>query len=131
MSRLTDYAENKLNDHIYGKATWAAPTAPSMALFTSDPGETGSLAGEVSGGNYNRIQISSLMGVSASGLSNNSSDIVFDTASLAWGSIAYVGIMPSTGGSNMMLHAPLLTPIYIDIGDVFRINANNLSSLAD
>ena len=131
MARLTNFAENKLNDHIYGKATWAAPTNVHMALFTSDPGETGSLAGEVTGTNYARKALSALMGVSASGLTNNSSDIVFNTASAVWGTITHVGVMPSSAGSEMMVYAPLETPIYIDTGDTFRINANNMTSLAD
>lgn len=131
MARLTNFAENKILNHILGIASWTMPAAVSMALFTSDPGETGSLAGEVAGGNYARLQITAKLGTATNGFLNNLSDIVFNQASAAWGTIAYVGIMPSTGGSEMLMYAPLPTPIYINTGDVFRFNANNMTAYAD
>jgi hypothetical protein len=42
MSQMTDYLEKKLLDHTLGKAAYTMPTTVYLALFTADPGDTGS-----------------------------------------------------------------------------------------
>lgn len=52
---LTNTYENSALDALIRGSAWTAPT--HLALFTADPGETGSLASEVSGGSYARVAI--------------------------------------------------------------------------
>lgn len=45
---LSDYAENKVIDHLCGTSAWVMPAAVSIALFTTNPNfETGAGGSDV------------------------------------------------------------------------------------
>jgi len=103
---MTSYLQKKLGDHSIGKASFTMPTTVYLALFTVNPGEAGSLAGEVSGGSYARIAITSLMNAfdSVSGIAVNASSIDFANPTANWGTIVAVGIMDALTVGNMLYY---------------------------
>lgn len=128
MSQMTNYLENKLLDHTLGKAAYTMPTTVYLALFTADPTETGSIAGEVpTGVGYSRQAITTTMSVAASGSSANSGAITFGPATGSWGTVSHVGIMDASTAGNMLLYGALSVSKTIASGDSLQIAASQLS----
>ena len=76
----TDYSENKVLDHLNGKASFAMPTA-YVALFTAAPSDADG-GTEVTGGSYARVATSGATWTAASGGStSNAAAATFPTAS--------------------------------------------------
>jgi len=123
------------NLHETSVLTWSLttgsvtrPTAWYVALFTSDPTDTGSAGTEVSGGSYTRTAATfSVSGDTAT----NTAGIEFPAATASWGAISHIGIMDASSGGNMLVHAALSTAKTIADGDVFRIPTGDLDITLD
>ena len=104
------------------------PTTWYVALFTSDPTDTGAAGTEVTGGSYARTAVTfSVTGDTAS----NTAGVEFPAATAAWGTITHIGVMDASTAGNMIVHAPLTTAKTIADGDVFRIPASSLDISLD
>ncbi len=82
------------------------PTAWYIALFTSDPTDTGSAGTEVSTGTgYARTAVTfTVTGDTAS----NSAAVEFSAASGGnWGTVSHIGVMDASSGGNMIVHSAL------------------------
>ena len=114
---LTQYAQKKLLDHTLGLAAYTMPSA-FAALFTTTPGETGSLTGEVTGGSYARVALSAQMGAAtlATGIATNTGAVTFATPSADWGMVTTLGVMDASSAGNVLAYAPLLYPTLIISG---------------
>lgn len=123
MASLSTYLKNKLNDGILRNVAYTFPTTVYLALFTTDPtnDNTGT---EVSGGSYVRLPIT--FSASVGGSSSNTTDIIFSTATIAWGNITHGGIFDALSGGNLLFHSALSTPKLISIGDIFKILTGEL-----
>lgn len=124
MSQMSNYLENALINATLRATTFTAPATVYLALYTTDPtdADTGT---EVSGGSYARQSIT--FGSPSNGVSTNSADITFPTATGSWGTVAYVGIRDASTTGNLLYHAPLTTSKAIDTGDIFKVTTGNLS----
>ena len=121
---MSDYLENALINATLRNTTYTSPTTVYLALFTSDPTDAGT-GTQVSGGSYARQPIT--MGVPTNGTSLNTSTITFSAATTLWGTVTHVGIYDALTGGNLLYHTPLTVSKTIDVGDVFTIQAGNLS----
>lgn len=121
---MSNYLENALINATLRATTFTAPATVYLALYTTDPtdADTGT---EVSGGSYARQSIT--FGSPSNGVSTNSADITFPTATGSWGTVAYVGIRDASTTGNLLYHAPLTTSKAIDTGDIFKVTTGNLS----
>ena len=125
MSEASDYLENQILNALFGGST-LGPVTPNLALFTSDPGETGG-GTEVTGANYSRKDVSSNFS-SASGTDgtlSNDTEIVFPSAGDNWGTVSHVGIMDAAG--NLLVYSSLNSAVNVESGDIFKIPAGSLS----
>lgn len=118
MSSATEFTQKKLIDKTLGLADWAMPTA-YLALLTANPGETGSLASEIVGNNYARVEITSKMAatVLGTGWSTNTSPIGFPIPSAEWGMIAYWAVCDAASGGNVLFHGALATAMLVSGAD--------------
>ena len=126
MGGFSDYWENKILDHIFGKGNYTPPTI-YVGLSTADPTDDGSGLAEPSGNGYARVQTSASDWNAASGESlNNVSDIIFPKATGSWGTISHFALFDTATGGNMLAHGTLsqskaidssYTPIF-DAGDL-------------
>lgn len=116
---LTQYAQKKLLDHLLGIAAYTMPTGTYLALFTSDPTETGSTAGEPVGNGYARVALTASMSatVLATGQAVNAVLLQFGPASGSWGAVAYFGVMDASTSGNMLLYGALTTAMNVASGD--------------
>jgi hypothetical protein len=124
MSEMSNYLENALINVTLRNTAFTAVSQPYVALFTSDPTDAGS-GTEVSGGSYARAAVT--FGAPSNGVSTNSADVTFATATASWGTVGWIGIYDALTTGNLLYHTPLDTSKTIDSGDIFKISTGNLS----
>ena len=138
MAAMSDYLENKVQDHVFRNTAYTVPTTIYIALYTAAPADAGG-GTEVTGGAYARVQVGPSLtdwngthgnttGVSSGtgGLVDNAADITFTTASASWGTVTHVGIMDAVTGGNLLFHGALTASKTVDNGDTFKFNAGDL-----
>lgn len=124
---FSNYLENKVLGHVFGGVSYTAPATLYVALFTSDPGETGS-GTEVSGGSYARQTIAfTVTGNQAS----NTAAVEFPTATGSWGTITYAAVYDASTSGNMLAYGALTSAKTIASGDVLRIPAGDFDITLD
>jgi hypothetical protein len=135
MSKLSNYGEQKLLDHVYNEVALPVPTTIYVALYTSDPtdADTGT---EVSGGSYARVLVNQSGGGSpewnlavVDGIGykvDNQDDITFPTATAAWGTVTHVGLRDASTGGNLLHHTILDSSQVVGIGGIFKFLAGAL-----
>ena len=121
---MSNFLENALINATLRNTTYTSPATVYVSLWTSDPTDAGS-GTEVSGGSYARTAVT--MGAPSNGVSLNSADVTFPTATASWGVVGWIGINDASTTGNLLYHSPLDTSKTIDSGDIFKISTGNLS----
>jgi hypothetical protein len=124
MSEMSNYLENALINVTLRATTYTAPATVYVSLWTSDPTDAGS-GTEVSGGSYARTAVT--FAAPSNGVTTNSADVTFPTATASWGTVGWIGINDALSSGNLLYHTPLDTSKTIDSGDIFKISTGNLS----
>ena len=124
MAEFSNFLENALINAVLRNTTYTSPATVYVSLYTTDPtdADTGT---EVSGGSYARTAVT--MGAPSNGVSTNSADVTFPTATASWGTVTHIGIHDASTAGNLLFHTPLDTSKTIDSGDIFKITTGNLS----
>ena len=124
MAEFSNFLENALINATLRATTYTSPATVYVSLYTTDPtdADTGT---EVSGGSYARTAVT--MGAPSNGVSTNSADVTFPTATASWGTVTHIGIHDASTSGNLLFHTPLDTSKTIDSGDIFKIETGNLS----
>ena len=124
MGSLSDYAENKILDHINGKTSFTMPTV-YIGLKTADPTDDNSGGTEPTAGTggYARITTTASDWASAaSGATSNAATLSFDASTAAWSTgstdLTHFIIMDALTGGNMLGHGELDTARNVDEADV-------------
>ena len=119
----TNYFENAMLNLMRGMSI-TAPATMYLALFVSNPGDTGTEGTEVTYSGYARQPITfSAPASSGSGLAmQNTAMISFPEASTNAGTVTYVAVYDSLTGGNMWLYGVLDPTLNIQTGvsPVFR-----------
>lgn len=122
----TNYYENAMLN-LMRSTSITAPANLYLALFLSNPGDTGTEGTEVTYSGYARQAITfSAPAASGSGLAmQNTALITFPEAPASAGSVTYVAVMDSLSGGNMWLYGQLDQALTIQTGvsPVFRAGA--------
>jgi hypothetical protein len=124
MSEISNYLENALINVTLRATSYTAPTTVYVSLWTSDPTDAGS-GTEVSGGSYARTAVT--FAAPSNGVTTNSADVTFPTATGTWGVVGWIGINDALTTGNLLYHTPLDTSKTIATGDIFKITTGNLS----
>ena len=143
MANFTDFAENHLIDFLFrGQAlgitgaTAAANSGPAtlyVGLWTTTlvDASTGATAGEVTGGSYARVAVTSALtawagtqaaasttaSTGTNGTTSNNAAITFPAPTAAWGVITYAAICDAATGGNMLIWAPVTIAKTVNNGD--------------
>jgi len=117
---FTTYLRNKVLDDVLGTAAYTAPTTVYVGLFTSATGAAGG-GTEVVGNGYTRKAMA--FDAAASGASDNTSAVEFDTATGSWGTITHTAVLDAATAGNMLMENALTASKAIASGDVFRFQA--------
>jgi hypothetical protein len=124
MAEMSNFLEDALINATLRATTYTSVATVYVSLWTSDPTDAGS-GTEVSGGSYARTAVT--FGAPTNGVTTNSADVTFPTATASWGVVGWIGINDASTGGNLLYHSPLDTSKTIDSGDIFKISTGNLS----
>jgi hypothetical protein len=121
MSNLSDYAENKLLDHLLGTAAFTMPSQVYLALYTTTTDDASGGTEVANAGAYARQPVD--FAAASGGAANPTADVAFPEATAAWGLVTHVALTdsPTHAGGNRLMHGPLTAQKQIDSGDTFRI----------
>lgn len=100
MAGKSDYAENKVIDHMLGVATFAAVT-PYVALMTAAPSDSGG-GTECAYGSYARVATSGKFGAASGGSSANTSEIAFPEGSSGSETATHFAIYDASTSGNLL-----------------------------
>jgi hypothetical protein len=109
MGSKSDYLENKALDHVLGGPDYVRPATVYAALYTAAPTDAGG-GTEVAGGSYARAAITNNatnFPAASGGVKTNGTNIVFATATAAWGTVVAVGIFDADTAGNLLYWAAL------------------------
>lgn len=131
-----DYLENGVLNTLRG-ITFPAPAKCYLALYISDPGESGSSGVEAAYTGYKRMEVDFSAPAETSGGVGiqNLQEITFPTPDTAVGTITHVGVLDSLVGGNMLARGELVEQLVIGekeppvflAGDVLFYLTGNLS----
>jgi hypothetical protein len=124
MAEMSNFLEDALINATLRATTYTSVATVYVSLWTSDPTDAGS-GTEVSGGSYARTAVT--FGAPSNGVTTNSADVTFPTATASWGVVGWIGINDASTAGNLLYHSPLDTSKTIDSGDIFKISTGNLS----
>lgn len=131
MGGFSDYWENKILDHIFGKGNYTPPTI-YIGLSTADPTDDGSGLAEPSGNGYTRVQTSaSDWNTASNGLVDNASNITFAQATRNWGMITHFALFDAATAGNMLAHGALSQSKSITESDTARFETGDLAISLD
>ena len=124
MAEFSNYLENALINATLRNTTYTSPATVYVSLYTTDPtdADTGT---EVSGGSYARTSVT--FDAPSNGVTQNSADVTFPTATASWGTVSHIGVHDASTAGNLLFHTPLDTAKTIDSGDIFKIETGNLT----
>ena len=126
MSEMSNFLEDALINATLRATTFTSPATVYVSLWTSDPTDAGSgTEVSTSGTSYARTAVT--FGAPSGGVSTNSADVTFPTATASWGTVGWIGINDAATGGNLLYHTALDTAKAIDSGDIFKISTGNLS----
>jgi len=129
MASISNFLENKILEHTLGVTTYAKPT-PYVALFTTDPTESGTgTEVSTSGTGYTRIQAT--FGTASGGSISNSADITFPVATSSFGTVSHIGIYDAATAGNLLWHGALTTSKTVQSTDQFKISTGSLTITLD
>lgn len=120
MGSFTDYLEDKLLDHVFGKTAYTAPTTQYIALSTTTIADDGTNMTEPAAGAYARVSVTNNTTNwpnSSGGAKANGVAFTFPTATLSWGTVIDFAIMDDPTAGNMLAYGTLNTSKTIDPGD--------------
>jgi hypothetical protein len=129
----SDYLENVVNDHVYGRTTFTAAATLYLALYTVAPNfETGSGGTEVSGNNYSRLAVTNNttnFPNSSGGSKSNGVTLTFATPSGSWGTVVAWALWDAASGGNLYEGNTFTGGATFAIvnGDNVRFNAGTLT----
>ena len=126
MAEFSNYLENALINAVLRNTSYTSPATVYVSLYTTDPTDADSgTEVSTSGTGYARTAVT--FGAPSNGVSTNSADVTFPTATAGWGTVTHIGIHDALTSGNLLFHTPLDTSKTIDSGDIFKITTGNLS----
>jgi hypothetical protein len=131
MGSFSNYWENNILDHIFGKANYTPPTI-YVGLSTADPTDDGSGLAEPGGNGYARVQTSAVdWNAASAGTIDNANDISFAEATGSWGTITHFALFDAATAGNMLAHGSLSESKSIGSGDTVKFAAGDLDVSLD
>ena len=131
MGSFSDYCENAILDHLFGKGDYTPPTI-YVGLSASDPTDTGAGLSEPNGNGYVRAETTpSDWNVAVGGLLDNANVITLGPATADWGTLTHFALFDAASGGHLLVHGALTQPKTIQSGDMVRFASGELDVTLD
>ena len=109
---LTDYANNKILDLVFGSTAYTPPATLYLGLSLLPAGKNGQIY-EPTGGGYARVAVANSgasFPAASAGTKSNATAAAFPAATANWGAVLSLFIADSPSGGNVIAVADLATP---------------------
>ena len=129
---MSNYLENALINHIFRGTAFSQPSDIYIGLirfYEADKVEAATSPQEVSGGSYARTlqDISdSNWDAPSNGATQNSSAVIFPTATADWGCVSGVIITDHASAGNILFHGSLTSMRDVQDGATFKFSTGDL-----
>ena len=131
MGSFSDYWEDKILNHIFGKNNYTPPII-YVALSTADPLDDGSGLAEPGGNAYSRVETSASDWNAASvGSLGNANDIIFPKATGSWGTITHFALFDAETNGNLLAYGALSQSKAVDSSYTAIFDAGDLNISLD
>ncbi len=131
MGSFSNYWENEILDHLFGKGTYTPPTI-YVGLSAADPGDDGSGLSEPSGGAYARVATAGTdWNAAGGGALDNTNAIEFPEATASWGTITHFALFDAASGGHLLAHGSLTISKTVSVGDTASFAAGALDVTLD
>ena len=133
MGSFSNYWENEILDHVFGKGAYTPPTI-YVGLCSADPTDagTGSACNELSGNGYARVATAaSDWDAAAGGALDNATSIAFPTATGTWTAATHFALFDAATEGNLLAHGSLSQSKTVQIGDTASFAAGDLDVSLD
>lgn len=131
MGSFSNYWENEVLDHLFGKGAYTPPTI-YVALSAADPGEDGSGVDEPDGGGYARVATVAGDWTNATGgLVDNVAAIEFGAAAGDWATMTHFALFDAATAGNLLAHGTLTQAKTVNAGDQARFPPGELEVTLD
>jgi hypothetical protein len=131
MGSFSDYCENEILDHLFGKGDYAPPVV-YVGLSTADPTDSGVGLSEPNDNGYARVGTTEAdWNVAAGGLLDNANAITFGTATGSWGTLTHFALFDAASGGHLLVHGALSYPKTIESGDTARFAGGEIDVTLD
>jgi hypothetical protein len=131
MGSFSDYCEDEILDHLFGKGDYAPPTI-YVGLSAADPGDSGVGLSEPTGNGYARAETTEAdWNVAAGGLLDNANVITLGPATGDWGTLTHFALFDAASGGHMLVHGILSHPKVIESGDSARFAGGEIHVTLD
>lgn len=131
MGSFSNYWENEVLDHLFGKGAYAPPTI-YVALSAADPDEDESGVDEPDGGGYARVATAAGdWSNAAGGLLDNVVAIEFDAAVGDWGTMTHFVLFDAATAGNLLAYGALTQAKTVNAGDQARFPPGELEVTLD
>ena len=136
MGSFSNFLENEVLDHLFGKATYTAPATLYVGLWKAalSDSSSGSTANEVSGGSYVRKAVTNNntnWPTASGGAKANGTAITFVTATASWGTVTYFAILDAASAGNILGWGQLTVAKTIGSGDTASFAVGDLDITLD
>jgi hypothetical protein len=125
-NNICAWYEKEILDHMLGVGSYTMPTNINLGLFKADPGETGDLTNEVTGGAYARQPVTFTAAAGQPAATSNAADVTFPQATADWGTVTHIGIMNATTSGTMLWYGGLTASKTVNSGDTFKVPTGDL-----
>lgn len=114
---FSDYWENKVLNHFFGKESYTAPEHIYVGLSLADPGDDGSGVSEPTHESYARVETDpSDWTVASGGVIKNAVDLTFPVPTGDWGTVTHGILFDAASGGNFLAYGSFPVPIEILAG---------------
>jgi hypothetical protein len=131
MSNLTNFAENRLVDHLFRNQALGNPATWHVALFTAVADAEAGTVTEIATGSYARAAIAcslanfagtqgagtTVASTGTGGATSNNGVITFPAPTANWGQATHIGLYDASTSGNAWIIVALTTPKTINNGD--------------
>jgi hypothetical protein len=131
MGSFSDYCEDSILNHLFGKSAYAPPTI-YVGLSTADPTDNGAGLSEPAGNGYARVETTEAdWNVAAGGLLDNANVITLGPATGAWGTLTHFALFDAPTGGHLLVHGALAQPKALENEDWARFASGELQVALD
>jgi hypothetical protein len=125
MTKMTNYLESKVAQHVLKNTAYTPPTTLYIALHTADPTEVGNVS-EVTTGTYATYARKAVtLGAESGGSCVSAADLTWDTMPAI--TISHISVWDALTGGNSLLYGALGASKTMASGDSFRLASGQIT----